>query len=78
MASRRLGEEGRVMISALVSVEGLVKEAFVEVSSGFPRLDEAALAAVRAWRFVPAKRAGVTVEIRHRIPLRFELDVISG
>jgi len=65
------------MVSALVSAEGFVKEAFVEASSGFPRLDEAAVAAVRAWRFVPAKRAGVTVELRHRIPIRFELDVMS-
>lgn len=64
------------MVSALVSAEGLVKEAFVEVSSSFPRLDEAALAAVRAWRFVPAKRAGVTVELRHQIPIRFELNEI--
>jgi protein TonB len=77
-ASRRRGEQGRVLISALVTAEGLVKEAFVEVSSGFPRLDEAALSAVRAWRFVPAKRLDVIVEMRHRIPIRFELDLVSG
>jgi len=66
------------MVSVLVTAEGLVKEAFVEQSSGFPRLDEAAVAAVRAWRFVPAKRRGVNVEMRHRIPIRFELDLIPG
>lgn len=73
--SRHRGEQGRVIVSALVSIEGLVKQAFVEVSSGFPRLDEAALAAVLGWRFVPAQRAGVIVETRHQIPVRFELDV---
>lgn len=73
--SRDRGEQGRVMVSALVSVDGLVKDAFVEVSSGFSRLDEAAVAAVRAWRFVPATRAGVVVEMRHQIPVRFELDL---
>lgn len=73
--SRRRGEHGRVLVSALVTAEGVVKEAFVEVSSGFPRLDEAAVEAVRAWRFVPAKRRGDPVEMRHRIPIRFELDL---
>lgn len=76
--SQHRGEHGRVMVSVLVTAEGLVKEAFVEQSSGFPRLDEAAVAAVRAWRFVPAKRRGVNVEMRHRIPIRFELDLIPG
>ncbi len=64
-----------MLVSVLVTVEGIVKDAFVEVSSGFPRLDEAAVAAVRVWRFVPAKRRGEAVEMRHRIPIRFELDL---
>lgn len=73
--SRRRGEQGRVIVSALVSSDGLVKEASVEVSSGFARLDEAALSAVRAWRFVPATRDDVAVHKRHLIPLIF---VLSG
>jgi protein TonB len=70
-ASRRRGEQGRVMVSVLVSAEGLVKEAIVETSSGFPRLDEAALSAVRRWKFVPARRGGIAVDRRHLIPMNF-------
>lgn len=77
LLSQRRGEQGGVIVSALVTVEGLVKEASVEVSSGYMRLDDAAVVAVRAWKFVPAKRAGVTVEMRYRIPVRFELDSIA-
>jgi protein TonB len=70
-ASRRRGEQGRVMVSVLVSAEGLVKDAFVATSSGFPRLDEAALVAVRRWKFVPARRGGVAIDRRHLIPMNF-------
>ena len=53
-ASRRLGEQGTVVIQALVGVDGRVLEAKVLQSSGYDRLDQAALAGVKAdYRFVP-------------------------
>ena len=61
------------MIAVLIATDGRVKEAGIDTSSGFPRLDEAALAAVRAWRFVPAKQGGVAVEMRYRVPVDFVL-----
>ena len=50
--SRRLGEEGSVIVQVLVDPEGKVSDGKIQKSSGFPRLDEAALKhALRAWRF---------------------------
>ena len=72
--SRRLGEQGEVVIRALVGEDGRVLEAEVAQSSGHTRLDEAALAAVRAWLFSPATRAGRPVVHPLEIPVLFELQ----
>lgn len=58
-ASRRLGEQGRVVVRVLVGEDGTARKAQVQNSSGHHRLDQAALAAVMSWRFVPGKRAGI-------------------
>jgi protein TonB len=53
-ASRRAGEEGTVRVKVLVDQKGRPSQVEVAKSSGFARLDEAALEAVRKWRFVAA------------------------
>jgi protein TonB len=54
LASRRLGEQGSVVLEVLVDVDGRVSEARLVQSSGFERLDQAALAGVKNnYRFVP-------------------------
>lgn len=64
--SRKRREEGRLTI--LITIQsGRVIDARVEQGSGHPRLDEAALRAVRTWRFDHAGR------IRARVPVRFQL-----
>ena len=73
-ASRRSHEEGRVLLAVLVSIDGAVKEVSVEVSSGYRRLDEAAIEAVRQWVFLPAKRGGVAIAARIRVPVNFVLS----
>lgn len=72
-ASRRLGEEGRVVLRIKVSAEGLPVAIEVKQSSGFRRLDEAARAAVERWRFVPARRGAVAIESSALVPLQFTL-----
>jgi len=72
--SKRLGEEGTVKIKVLIGADGLVKEVRVSRSSGFERLDDAALTAVKQWRFVPGKRNGVAEAMWFDVPVRFELD----
>ncbi|MGE4242551.1 energy transducer TonB [Ramlibacter sp.] len=72
--SRRMGEQGTVMLRALIGADGNVQRVEILRSSGYDRLDQAALAAVRQWRFVPGKRGGVPTTMSHDIPLIFNLD----
>ncbi len=69
--SGRLGEHGTVLIRVLVSDTGLAQDAQVKTSSGFFRLDNAALSTVRDWRFVPGKRAGVPQTMWFTVPITF-------
>ena len=59
--SRRLGEEGRVVVRVELDAQGRVENARVATGSGVARLDAAALAAVRTWRCNPARRDGQAV-----------------
>lgn len=72
--SRRLGEAGRVILRVYVSAEGVALEVRLGRSSGYPRLDEAALAAVREWRFTPARQGEHAVAAWVSVPLGFDLD----
>jgi protein TonB len=72
--SRRLGEEGTVQLRVVVSAEGQPVSVDVHRSSGHPRLDEAAAAAVRAWRFVPARRGDTPIEAAVIVPIVFRLE----
>lgn len=72
--SRRLGEEGRVMLQVRVSAEGKPLEVNIAKSSGFPRLDEIARDTVlRNWRFVPARQGDKAVAGTVRVPIDFSL-----
>jgi protein TonB len=59
--SRRRGEEGRVVLRVTVDAEGSAAVVEVAASSGHDRLDRAALAAVRRWRFAPARQGGKAI-----------------
>lgn len=73
-ASRRLGEQGRVLLRVYVSAEGRAEKVEVKTSSGFQRLDQAAEDAVSRWRFVPAKRGDQAVAAWVQVPITFQLD----
>ena len=72
--SRRMGEEGVVVLSVMIEADGTVSDVRVKRSSGFPRLDASALDTVRHWQYVPAKRNGFPVAYRYAQPVRFSLD----
>jgi protein TonB len=72
--SRRLREEGTVFLELMIEPDGLVSDIRVKTSSGFARLDAAALAAVSKWRYVPAKRGGVAISFRYVQPIEFSLN----
>ncbi len=73
-SARRRRESGRVMLRVAVSAEGRATEVAVAESSGSAVLDAAAADAVRAWRFVPATRGGLTVAGVADVPIRFNLS----
>jgi protein TonB len=70
--SRRLKEEGTVLLLVRVSAQGTPLSVEVRNSSGFERLDEAGLQAVRQWRFVPAKRGNENVAASVLVPIQFK------
>jgi protein TonB len=74
MASRRAGESGTVVVRVYVDQAGLPRHVQVAQSSGFVRLDEAALAAVQQTRFVPYMENGQAMAGWARIPFPFELE----
>jgi protein TonB len=72
--SRRQGEEGRVLLNVYILENGQVGEVTIRQSSSFSRLDQAALVAVRQWRYTPAKQGGVPLAYWYVQPLSFSLD----
>ena len=53
LASRRLREEGLVVVKLCVNEQGIVEEAVLSKGSGFQNLDQSALKALSQWRFAP-------------------------
>lgn len=72
--SRRFGEEGMVVLRVELDEGGRVAAAQVQRTSGYPRLDEAALNAVRIWRCTPARRDGQPVRAVALQPFKFILQ----
>lgn len=72
--SRRFGEEGKVLLRVLVNADGQAQEIRLQGSSGSARLDEAALDAVRHWRFVPARQGDRPISGWVVVPINFRLD----
>lgn len=72
--SRRLGEAGLVVVRVYVDEAGLPRSVQLAQSSGFARLDDAALAGVQRARFKPYSENGVPTAGWARIPIPFELE----
>jgi periplasmic protein TonB len=72
--SRRLGEQGQVMVRVLIGADGSAQQAQITRSSGYERLDQAALNAVLKWRYVPGKRGGVSEAMWFNVPINFVLE----
>lgn len=72
--SRRMREQGRVMLRVLVNAKGTADDVQIRTSSGISRLDEAAQETVRRWKFVPAKRGTEAVSAWVLIPISFRLE----
>ena len=71
--ARQRGEQGDVVVEIRVNAEGAVDGVVVVSSCGFPELDDAAVRAVRAARFTPAKSGRDSVASTARLTLTFRL-----
>lgn len=72
--SRRMGEEGKVLMDVYILPDGSVGQIRIRKSSGFARLDGAALEAVKRWTYVPARRGDEAIPYWYVQPLVFKLD----
>ncbi|MFN4325449.1 MAG: energy transducer TonB [Azonexus sp.] len=72
--SRRMGEEGKVILRVSVTPQGTADSVEIRTSSGSQRLDEAAQKTVRHWKFIPAKRGDTAVQSFVLVPIIFKLE----
>ena len=72
--SRRLNEQGQVLIRVFVAADGSAQQGEVKTSSGYDRLDQEALRTVMRWRFVPGQRLGTPEAMWFNVPVNFVLE----
>ena len=71
--SRRLREEGIVVLEILIKADGTVGEVKIKRSSGFKRLDTTAVTAVKRWRYQPATQGDKKIDFWYEQPVEFNL-----
>jgi TonB family protein len=73
LLSKRRGEEGVVLIRAFVDETGAASKVEIFKSSSFALLDNAAVEAIKKWRFAPATKLGQYIASSVIIPINFKL-----
>jgi len=71
--SRRKHEQGTVVLTLILAVDGSVESIVVSQSSGSPRLDDAARDAVKGWRWKPTIRGGQPMRVKGVVEIPFIL-----
>lgn len=74
MMSKRIGEQGTVVLRVLVKSDGSAGAVEVKISSNYPRLDQSAVDAVKNWRFIPATSDGRPIDEWYQVPIPFKLQ----
>ncbi|MGL6205068.1 MAG: energy transducer TonB [Giesbergeria sp.] len=72
--SKRMGEQGKVVLRVFISTEGQPQKIEINRSSGYERLDRQAQETVSRWKFVPGKRNGVPEAMWYLVPINFVLE----
>jgi periplasmic protein TonB len=72
-AAREAGWEGTVILQVLVLPDGSAGNITLHQTSGHSILDEAALSAVKNWRFIPAMDGNFPMQSAVHLPIRFDL-----
>ena len=74
-SSRRMGEEGTVMLRVFVSAAGVPEKVELNKSSGSTRLDQSALETVqKRWKFTPARQGDMPTSAWVLVPISFSLE----
>jgi len=71
--ARKKGYEGEVLLRVEVLSNGRVGEIEVRRSSGHEVLDRSAIATIKQWKFIPAKKGESPVSVWANIPVTFQL-----
>lgn len=71
--SRRMGEEGKVVLRVFVEPSGRPSQVEIKAGSGSTRLDQAAQEAVWRWKFVSARRGEEAIGAWVQVPIVFNL-----
>ena len=71
--AREMGWQGTVVLRVEVNPDGTVGVISVRRTSGYPSLDEAALTAVKEWRFAPLTDGAFSMSAVVDVPVRFDL-----
>jgi TonB family protein len=71
--AKRRGIQGKVLVNVLVKADGTPALVEISRSSGSSNLDSAALDAVKQWKFIPARRGGLSVQANVIVPVEFKI-----
>ena len=71
--AKRRNIQGKVLVEVVVTSEGAAQKVVIVRSSGYESLDEAAVDAVRDWRFVPARKGSKSVQANVIVPVEFKI-----
>ena len=72
--SRKLREQGLVLLKACISTGGTIDSLEIRQGSGYPRLDQVALQTVKQWKFIPAKKGSTPIPMCYELPIKFTLE----
>lgn len=71
--ARRMGQQGTVLLHALVGRDGHTQDLKIVSSSGYTSLDNSAINAVKTWTFVSARKDGRPMKAWVEVPVQFVL-----
>ncbi|MEO5796295.1 MAG: TonB family protein [Rhodoferax sp.] len=72
--SKRLGEQGKVLVRVFIGIDGIPDKAELKRSSGYDRLDRSALEYILKCRFVAGKVNGVPQPMWYEAPVNYVLE----
>jgi protein TonB len=71
LVAERFGYTGKVLVRVLVTPQGNPASVTIEQSSGITSLDNAALRAIRGWKFIPARDGNRPIQAEVLVPVDF-------